>query len=205
TTISLDTCNYPYNKINVPSPFLTPNSTGLIKDSSFNSCLCYTPQADFYYYSSVALFSDSSKWATHWYWSFGDGTYDSIQISPFHYYKDTGTYNVCLIVKNSCGRDSICKTIDYPNILTVGINTISDNNKTVVFPNPFTTSSTIQFSEAGKHYMQLYDITGRQLRTMESDETQYTLQRNNLAQGIYILKVFDGQMKYETSLKLVME
>jgi len=84
-----------------------------------------------------------------------------------------------------------------------GINTVIDNKAFKVYPNPFTTTSTVSFGEDSKHYLELDDITGRKLRTIECNTAQYSINRDGLAQGIYLLKVYDGQMKYESSLKII--
>lgn len=140
--IKLDTCNYPFIAGKTPTDsviFLAPNS---IKDTSLNTCLCYPPHASFSYIQYTGWLLDSSTWATKWYWSFGNGTYDSTQISPQLSYSDTGKYTVCLIVKNSCGTDTNCQNIDY-QLPTLGLPNIANINKTTVFPNPFTFTSTV--------------------------------------------------------------
>ena len=51
-------------------------------------------------------------------WDFGDSNTDTNEF-PAHLYADTGTYNVCLIVENTCGFDTSCQSINvfcnYPN------------------------------------------------------------------------------------------
>jgi len=51
-------------------------------------------------------------------WDFGDGISDTNEF-PAHIYTDTGTYNVCLIVENTCGFDTSCEAVyvfcNYPN------------------------------------------------------------------------------------------
>jgi gliding motility-associated-like protein len=66
-----------------------------------------------------------------WYWDFGDGN-SSIEHQPQHVYKDTGLYNITLIVesKNHC-KDTVIKAkivevvnagiIDFPNAFTPNI------------------------------------------------------------------------------------
>ncbi|MBC8319612.1 MAG: PKD domain-containing protein [Bacteroidetes bacterium] len=52
-----------------------------------------------------------------WYWQFGDGETSDIR-NPLHDYKESGIYNVTLIVNNSYGSDTLVKdnfiTIDRP-------------------------------------------------------------------------------------------
>lgn len=49
--------------------------------------------------------SDGSHVITNWFWNYGDGMMENLASGPFkHFYSDTGTYNVTLIVtdNNSC-------------------------------------------------------------------------------------------------------
>ena len=53
---------------------------------------------------------DTSIYAISRLWDFGDGN-TSATTSPTHTYAAPGTYTVCLIANNSCGGDTICKSI----------------------------------------------------------------------------------------------
>jgi PKD repeat protein len=81
----------------------------------FDNCFqlpCSSPTADFTYIASeldVDFFYPYSMALTYS-WDFGDGG-TSTQKFPQHTYSADGTYNVCLIVTNSCGSDTICKPI----------------------------------------------------------------------------------------------
>jgi PKD repeat protein len=55
---------------------------------------------------------------TSWHWDFGDGSTSSL-ISPSHSYSFNGTYNVCLIISNSIGADTICKSVVVSHIKPV--------------------------------------------------------------------------------------
>ncbi len=55
-----------------------------------------------------------------WFWQFGDGT-TSTQQNPVHSYVVGGTYQVCLTVQNSCGIDSVCKSVNT-NCATPNVN-----------------------------------------------------------------------------------
>jgi len=93
----------------------------------------------------------------------------------------------------------------YKSPKPTSVNTLVHRATFKVYPNPFTTTCTVLFSESGTHYLELDDITGRKLRTVESTDKQYELNRDGIAQGMYLLKIFDRQMKYESSLKLVIQ
>ncbi len=49
--------------------------------------------------NEVQFYDDSEGEVTHWYWEFGDGTYDTVP-DPAHYYDEPGYYPICLSVYN---------------------------------------------------------------------------------------------------------
>ncbi|HLG36226.1 MAG TPA: PKD domain-containing protein [Bacteroidia bacterium] len=61
--------------------------------------------------SPEIAFYDNSSGATMWYWTFGDGSTDTIP-DPRHAYRDTGSFEVCLITSNiySCS-DTLCDSV----------------------------------------------------------------------------------------------
>ncbi len=84
----------------------------------FDACFdmpCYPPVAQINHTANEleVLFGAYSQGTTYS-WDFGDGTY-SIQKFPKHTYAVSGTYNVCLVVTNTCGTDSICKLVSVAN------------------------------------------------------------------------------------------
>lgn len=78
-----------------------------------DSAYCY---ADFSFFvaddNSVRFTDQSSSNISHWYWTFGDGTYIA-QRHPVHLYQHTGLYDVCLNVFDEItgSRAEICKKI----------------------------------------------------------------------------------------------
>ena len=60
--------------------------------------------------SLTSTFTDASLGANSWLWDFGDGNVSTTQ-NPTHTYAVAGTYTVCLTSSNSCGTDSLCKSI----------------------------------------------------------------------------------------------
>lgn len=72
-----------------------------------------------------------------------------------------------------------------------------------MYPNPFTTETTIDFGADGRYYMEVDDIMGRKIEWLESDQRQYVLMRNNLTAGIYLLKIYDSDRHFIATLKLV--
>jgi streptogramin lyase len=90
------------------------------------------------------------------------------------------------------------------NSLT-GVNEISSNNSMTVFPNPFSTTSSIVFNTNGKHYIELDDVTGRKIESMQCTGKQYELNRSGLAAGVYFVRAYDEGMKYVATAKVVVQ
>jgi len=72
----------------------------------------------------------------------------------------------------------------------VGINEISNAIITKVFPNPSHNDMTIEFSNSNTtHQIQLIDVTGKIMLADVTEQSVYTIKKNNLASGMYFLKV----------------
>ncbi|MFM2224490.1 MAG: hypothetical protein RJA07_692 [Bacteroidota bacterium] len=73
------------------------------------------------------------------------------------------------------------------------------DNKLTIFPNPFTQTTTLQFTNTANEEFTLdvFDIAGRVVFTMPKiTGTQYRFNRNNLAEGIYLLKLKSNTKSY---------
>ncbi|MCX6257182.1 MAG: PKD domain-containing protein [Bacteroidia bacterium] len=72
------------------------------------------PSADFSWNSvnspSIHFLDLSQGIPTYWSWDFGDGTGSELH-NPFHTYAMNGSYEVCLIVDNYIGGDTVCHTV----------------------------------------------------------------------------------------------
>jgi len=73
------------------------------------------------------------------------------------------------------------------------------------FPNPFTITTSIVFNTDGKHYLEIDDITGRKLKTIECIGKQYELNRNGLAAGVYIIRSQAPGTDYIAITKIIIE
>jgi PKD repeat protein len=65
---------------------------------------------------SDVAFTDATGSGISWKWSFGDGSFSTVQ-NPTHTYAASGTYTVKLVVQNCAGRDSLTQN----NFVTVTV------------------------------------------------------------------------------------
>lgn len=98
------------------------------------------PQADFDFDATNDpdfSFTDISKYnPTSWSWNFGDGGTSTLQ-NPTHVYANLGSYNVCLMVSNTYGNHSKCKTI-----------TVSHGAPTAMYTFDAANTPEVQFTDA---------------------------------------------------------
>lgn len=96
---------------------------------------CNLPENSFSYetnnYNCQFYYEDVS--VTSWLWDFGNG-YGSVLQNPSYYYLESGTYNVCLQVENSCGTSIICDSVVVCDELIPAF-TFTIENMNVVFTN----------------------------------------------------------------------
>ncbi|HSY77794.1 MAG TPA: T9SS type A sorting domain-containing protein, partial [Bacteroidia bacterium] len=116
------------------------------------------------------------------------------------------------LIKNKAGiyfdANPVVKTNTTKNTITgtpLSVENISASFNLICFPNPFTNETSIVFNTNGKHYLEINDITGRKIETIECAGNQYELYRNNLSAGIYFIKAFDQEQKYIVTTKIVIQ
>jgi len=132
-------------------------------------------------------------------WDFGDGESDSTSMSPSHQYQDTGTYNVCMIVKNqNLGQcDTSCSLVkvlgdSLSGIIKLNNLSMSLNN----YPNPVSNSTNIIYSlpTSTRVELNIYDITGNQITTLidsEQSSGKYNVvwKCPDLSNGFYFIQL----------------
>lgn len=109
--------------------------------------------------------------------------------------KDNGSSN-CPNIDTSSNANNIVAATGCP----VGIKDVAANvNDMTVKPNPMTGTANVQFTvaKAGVYHLTLTDITGKLVMSRELDAhaggNQTTINRDNLAEGVYFLTLSDGQ------------
>ncbi len=186
----------------------------------------YSPNCFAHYstiYDSIAnnfiLNVDSTTFASavSYHWDFGDGTTSTLA-TPTHTYSLDTTYNVCMktytAAGDSCeychiiGKDYLGNiirnsgfTINVHNF-TSGIATIQNPEYSItISPNPFTSQTTISFSEEQKHTsIKITDVLGKAIKTIHFTGKQCTIEKGEMSNGIYFVQITDGSTSSPTNV-----
>ncbi|HET6226265.1 MAG TPA: PKD domain-containing protein [Bacteroidia bacterium] len=181
-----------------------------IKGCGIDSSACRL-KADFYYDkdSLIIKFKDKTV-ATpgttikKWYWSFGDGTVDSVQ-NPTHVYKKDGIYKACLVVVAVNAKGKECKDMECGRVgvgrfrrdeaeLADGASSASISSLKL-YPNPANESVNINFNveTAGQVNITVTDIQGRVLAVVQDANMvvgAHNVQWNvNVNSGLYLVTI----------------
>jgi PKD repeat protein len=74
-----------------------------------------------------------------WHWSFGDGATDTVP-NPVHSYAVEGVYNVCLVVSNPRGADTLCREVQVlvssAGFDSAGFDSAQPAVRVEIWPNP---------------------------------------------------------------------
>jgi len=81
------------------------------------------------------------------------------------------------------------------NSSSVGMNELTHNSViSEVYPNPSENDMTIVFENSNStHKIELYDITGKIISSYSTEDSKFKISKNNLASGLYFLKVSNNQ------------
>jgi PKD repeat protein len=116
-----------------------------------------------------------------------------------HTYAQEGTYNVCLTVNNIAGSDTYCDSV---SVIAAGIATVSNSNLVKIFPNPTTGNINLTFSNAQPTHVTVTNALGIVVseESINNAVKNYALQLHDAANGIYFVKVVQGN---ETDVKKI--
>lgn len=81
---------------------------------------------------TVGFTDQSTNRPTSWLWDFDDGNTSNEQ-NPTHTFDAAGSYNVCLTVENSAGRNTSCQTVE---IMLTSTENLRSEYGFQVYPNP---------------------------------------------------------------------
>jgi PKD repeat protein len=124
-------------------------------------------------FSNTALYYDSL------YWDFGDGSPFNSTLNPSHTFAQNGIYTACLHTYNSCGVDSVCKTI---NLSTVGIQELQQNSTFIKNSNGY---QLFDSKPIGNYAV--YDLSGRCVFQSKESNNTVNLDLTAFEKGCYLL------------------
>jgi len=183
---------------------ISPNGCGFI--------LNWTKYSGYFTFTQYYIHRDSANMGWKTVDSVNSGTFTWTDVncyaagSNISYYVDVKDNNVCTPSGHS----------KYTNIVTsrsnsakgsviTGVQQLIQLNSFSVYPNPFTGTAHLVFGSGGKHYLEVNDVTGRNIESMECNGRQYELSSNGLAKGIYFIRAYDEDMKYVATAKVVVQ
>ena len=161
-----------------------------------NICLPPQPAFNAAITGLVVQFTAVTQNAFSYLWDFGDGNM-STQQNPNYTYPNTGTYNVCLTVVDSCGQYVKCQ-----NISVSGIGLDEDQLAQIsIYPNPTSGLVTLKNTENVSEWA-ITTLAGQEINTQSVSSTEINLDLSDLSAGIYILQL-RTKNGYLASYKLI--
>jgi PKD repeat protein len=155
------------------------------------------PAASFSYSPSAppaltpVQFTDQSlNSPTAWFWNFGDMTSSTLQ-NPSHTYASAGTYTVTLIAVNCVSSDT---TTFVLTILPDGVEENFTSGNFSVYPNPFSSTTTIHFSDEADLSaikIEISDLSGRVVSVINPGSRNTLISRAGLSSGMYFINVYE--------------
>lgn len=137
--------------------------------------------------NAVASFTNTSTKADSYEWTFGDGNQNTEE-NPVHSYQSTGSYNVKLTAKNSCGENMVTQTI-YIVIDGIAEDYLSDAFK--IYPNPTQGKLLIENKLDKSYSFEILSTEGKVLNPVGFENPQgFTeLDLSQYAQGVYLVRI----------------
>lgn len=149
------------------------------------------PQANFSHakFQKTVQFTNTSIFGRNNYWDFGDGT-TSTKTNPVHTYSSNGSYIVKLRIANSCGPDSVSKTI----AVNSSIEDFADLPGLNIYPNPADHWIQMEISSINKdhYFVDIFSPLGHSIYHQVFSNTNYILEQIDLSKysrGIYFVQL----------------
>lgn len=140
----------------------------------------------------TASFTDASVGATNWLWDFGDGQ-TSTQQNPVHTYTTSnGPHAVTLTINNG-----LCSFLDSVNV-SVGIEQLAAGMRLKIAPNPTTTGTRLEFSQALPEdlSLELIGINGKILLRdlLRAGQAEKSIDLSNFPAAVYWLRLSNDKV-----------
>jgi len=165
----------------------------------------YDPEAGFSYFDSgvyQVTFENSSRYATNFFWNFGDGDTSST-IDPIHVYPAPGEYLVTLIAEKCWLSDTTFQSL---NISSVGVNESINSDNLIIYPNPVSAYLTLNLDITGNLTYRVVNLTGSDIQAGTINNSEKQISVSALPDGMYFLLLYEsdrfiGQQRFVKSLK----
>ena len=132
-----------------------------------------------------------------WYWDLGDGT-QSRDTSPIHCFEKDGIYEVCLIIKNKYGADTLCRTLNVGTLAT------NDKGKIVIktdiFPNPASDHFVLNIHDylPESMYIHLINSQGQTVLSERVYQGSNVIDTEQLPAGLYSVVLYERGVVMKT-------
>jgi PKD repeat protein len=128
---------------------------------------------------------NESRYATSYFWDFGDQTTSAERHPQPHTYTEDGVYNIQLITENYCCSDTLNTEVIVGD---VGVEDLRYSKPFQTFPNPVNDVLKIDWIGVKNYSIALYDITGK-LIIFETGSNPKSIDFQRLEAGMYFLKI----------------
>jgi PKD repeat protein len=130
-------------------------------------------------------------------WDFGDGTWADI-VDPVHTYDATGTYTVCLTVRNQSGMDISCQDV-FAEVASSTSQVFSVPPPVIVFPNPFSADLEITPVRQAVFDILILDVHGRTMLSVRMT-CPSRISLHHLPDGMYFYRLEGNGAVYSGKL-----
>lgn len=98
-----------------------------------------------------------------------------------------GSYEICAVVQTSCGRDTICRTLD---LLTTSLPAVQPDPSLLIWPVPVSDILTLEWPDHRLEQVQVFNATGKLIRlSAKGNADQWEIDVRSLPGGLYHLLV----------------
>jgi len=132
-------------------------------------------------------FKDLSAYnVEEWYWNFGDPastSNSSTELNPTHKFTSNGIYNVCLIVKNQFGADTLCRSIQIGTVDSKNPESVTIN----AWPNPckdFLVVNILNYNPQNL-FLEIYDLNGCLILKQKGFQGSNFIRLATIPSGVY--------------------
>ena len=147
---------------------------------------------------NTVTFENQSRYATSYFWDFGDQTTSTERHPQPHTYTEDGIYTIQLITQNYCCSDTLTSEVTIGN--PTGIEDLAYKPFELRL-NPVVDYLQFEWSGHQSYSLELYDVTGR-LVLFEENTTSQNVDFQSVGAGVYVLRIkSDNQVYTEKVIK----